>query len=672
MRNLVCFVLALIGLAASAYAQCPGNAPPPPPPPPPPPKDPPKAKAPDSTAVPPGMLPTGLRDPFDPEPESDDPEPPATPGPETPGDGPAPAPIPVPPDPGVPTPPTGGVPAAPTPDAAPGTPGAGPTSRRPRRTSNVSRNGWRFWWEFNRDSLVGTRRLIPGRALTGVTTGVFDPLGERRGPVLDELRAIARNEGLTNALRGAALVALGRAGGDADATFLLGVATNQKMPTSLREQAVLALGLLPEIKDPAVRAQVRRSFLDLTGAKNLSLSKRGDRHVQDIAVLAAGMRGRSDRDIRSDLIGLTLKQRNAHMSALYALAGAMAGDRLLSPERMRGAARGRVGSHQLNDVERSHVVLALARSGEHGAVTTLLKLSRARSVGVHTKRSVALALGELLRSAGEQHAWSDRVRNALVRTLKKGSDPVLRGYAALGLARNARSSDLSVLSALTNDPNADVRPYGALALGVACGAQRETNAVRAAKGVDDLVRALVRSKDPEFRSAACIGVGLAGSTKHLGLLLDVVSTTREPAVVRGAAANGAGLLGRDSMRASQVLLDAVMTGSPHLAGEASLGLGFMSARNSVSVLLLTMQRTKSGLTRARIIRALGHIGHRRAVKPLFEILTSKRWSPRMREQAATALGMIGNLRDTDPLMEFGFDFNHYGTLPVTYDILNQL
>lgn len=88
------------------------------------------------------------------------------------------------------------------------------------------------------------------------------------------------------------------------------------------------------------------------------------------------------------------------------------------------------------------------------------------------------------------------------------------------------------------------------------------------------------------------------------------------------------------------------------------------------VLVEMTRNAKSALARGRAARAPGYLCHRSSVEPLLEILEDQHgWSARM--DAAIVFGLIGNLRDTDPLYELAGDLNYLATTRATFEILFQ-
>jgi len=567
------------------------------------------------------------------------------------------------PDP-VPTPGERGGPETPNSPNAPKTPGAAPT----RRTARVaSTPAWRYWWEFNRATFMETRHLLQRHAtITGNQQAPrsLDTLREHRGDVLAALRTLAGDSRAKRELRAAALVALGRAGGAGDEELLIAVVRDSSSPTKVREAAALALGLLRSVKDNAAV----RALAD----EVLSGRTKWPGEISGLMMLSAGLRARGDRLLASRLASSIVAPTHPADPAALALACGLAGDVRTLPELVEATTKARLGRARLDDVARSHAALALGRIAVPAAAPVLVTVLNSRSAGVQTRRSAALSLGRMLREGQVEATHLDAVHRALEKTLRNKGDSVLRGFAALALAGDKQPQAIDRITAMLDSGRVELRPYAALALGLAARNLGDGRDPRARKIRKRLTRELSKTSTVEMASALSIAAGLAGARDALPDLLARVAKRSLPVEVRGAAAVGAGMLRYNPARTEEVLLDALRDSPGLLAGEIALGLGLTGRREVARVLLERIAKEQSSLDRGRIVLALGYLGSTTTVAPLLAMLQDKTLRPADRAQAAIALGLLGDRRDQDVLFGLGADFNFLATTRTTWELFDQM
>ncbi len=579
--------------------------------------------------------------------------------------------IPIPPfDP----PPPVGPPPEQTPVPAPGpapAPPPGPDERgRPEimpgvRTGGRSSGGedaWRHWWEYNREHLLGLRKLMRSRiVLTG--DGDADPLAARRAEVLATLREIADTEDERMG-RASALIALGRAGGDEDARRFIDTLSRESEPVDVREAAAVGLAILPPFTSADVRDRVRTSLVHvLRNPHALGGRPRG------LVLCAIGLRARSDGRLRMDLLARAEEEDipDGEEAANLAFACGLAGDPISVPLLLRAARKSELGGDDLTDVERSQAVNALGRAAGAGALGDLCAVLRSRRSGVESKRAAALALGRILRDSPPDDAAQDRAGRALRECFEKENDAILRGFAAvaLGGAQPPRSLPL-LMEAIDHGGNAAVKPYCAIALGLGA---RTLGGDEAKRIGIFLKNELEKASHMELGSALSLGVGLAKTVGGEEWLLERVRRERLPAPARGTAAQAIGLLGTVSPEAVAALNEAARTGTPGVLEDAALALGILGHRSIARDLAAELPRVGSAQAQARLMLALSYLAHAETVEPLLKALRDKSSRPTAREFAAVALGILGDPRDDDPLFALDAWFNLHATTRATNELL---
>ncbi len=577
---------------------------------------------------------------------------------------PAPAPLPpIPPPPETPSPAPAG-PAAPAPPGQPderGRPEIMPGVRTGRRSS-AGEDAWRFWWEYNREHLLGLRKLMRSRiVLTG--GGDADPLAPRRAEVLAALREIADTED-ERMVRASALIALGRAGGDEDVLRFIDTLSRESEPMDVREAAVVGLAILPPLASAAARDRVRDALVHvLQNPGTLRGRPRG------LVLCAIGLRARGDGRLRMDLLARAEEKDipEGEEAANLAFACGLAGDPVAVPLLLRAARKADIGGQDLTDPERSHAVHALGLAAGAGALDDLCALLRSRRSGVESKRAAALALGRILRDSPPDDAAQDRAGRALRECFEKENDTVLRGFAAvaLGGARPPRSLPM-LMEAIDHGGNAAVKPYCAIALGLGARTLGDDEAKRI--GIF-LRNELEKASHMELGSALSLGVGLAKAAGGEEWLLERVQRERLPAPARGTAAQALGLLGTVSPEALTALNEAARTGTPGVLEEAALALGLLGHRAIARDLADELPRVGSAYAQARLMLALSYLAHTETVAPLLKVLCDKSSRPTAREFAAVALGILGDPRDDDPLFALDAWFNVHATTRATNELL---
>jgi len=613
--------------------------------------DPPPAPAPDEPEADPPSTP-----------EDDAPEAPETPAPED--DEPA-RPAPAPPS--TEDPPAPDAPAQGPDPRAPITGRPQVEGRRAHATSGAA-VGWRIWWEFNRERIIGTRHTLFYSATYTGSEGprTPNPLRARRDEVMHTLRRLAGDRRGDRQLRWSALLALGRCGGAQEAELFVRILRDDSEPAMVRETAAFALGLLRSIDDEEVAALVRQQInLSLENPKALPAKTR------DLLAIGAGLRARTDKALVARLAQQVVAgPQSSDEGAALAFGCGLSEDAMLLPELLHAARRGQIGDVRLSDVGRGHAALGLGRMGDPAAIPTLLQILRSRSAGVHTRRGAVVALGRLLRVCTVDPDERKKAELALHKLLTGKGDVIERGYAALALgeAGDVAASMDALMRIVDANPRAELKPFAAMALALAARRATEAHATRI-QGF--LLKELRHCHAHDLEAALCVAVGLSGAREALPDLLERVKNGRLPAEVRGAAANGAGMVGRGSAQAEKVLIDALKEGPSDLVGEAALGVGLVGGRTAVGVLLDMIPGAKSSLSQGRLLVALGHLGHPDSVGPLLEIVSNEHNNIFLREHAAEALGLMGDDREVDALFDVCSDFNYYASTRATYEMLRK-
>ena len=558
--------------------------------------------------------------------------------------------------------PTG--PTTPREGARPTTPGANPRggATRSRPSAPNYAGSWEIWWELNREHLLGLRQTLKrNEAVTGERAGP-ELMAAHRARVRVALRKIASGTA-DDRLRAAALCALGRAGEDADARLFLGILRARGQRAVVREAAAMGLGCLPRIDDSAVRNEVRAFFRGLLEGRGPLTGR-----TRMLAIMATSLRGREDSVITMTLAARCNKGfKSANEAAAILYACGLAGDRELVPAVTTAARTGKLGKRRLHDAARSHAVLALGMIGEPSAVKTLDEILRSRSAQVHTRRSAALAFGLLLRSDRLDADQVLKARRALMRAFDKERDPLVQGFCAVSMGNAREPFGMDVLqSAVDRSGNAVVRPYAALALGLAA---RRLDGKKARKVRNFLLREFPKARDVELAGALSIALGLSRAKEAKERLFERLEWKRLKAAVRAPAIQGLGLLGETSPRIERTLIEALEDGTHRVEEDAALALGMLGRRSAARILVDKLVRTRSEPVQAHMVAALSHLGGTAAIEPLLAVLADASNKHTIRASAASALGILVDDRACDPLFQIDASTNPYALTTASRELV---
>ena len=246
-------------------------------------------------------------------------------------------------------------------------------------------------------------------------------------------------------------------------------------------------------------------------------------------------------------------------------------------------------------------------------------------------------------------------------------DPVLRGFAAIALGGAKEPLETrALMDAVDRGGNAVAKPFCAIALGLSARSLgKDGDKIR-----KFLIREFDKANDIELSSALAVALGLARAKKATKQLLARVMKRSKPAPVRGAAAQGLGIMRSSSAEVAEALETILRKErSPQLLQDVALSLGLMGRRAFGIELARMIPKTKSVLLQGRLMLALAHLGHGAAVEPLLELLKNRNARTLTREFAAVALGILGDRRDEDLLFSLDAYFNYFATTPATNEWL---
>ena len=261
----------------------------------------------------------------------------------------------------------------------------------------------------------------------------------------------------------------------------------------------------------------------------------------------------------------------------------------------------------------------------------------------------------LLRSDRLTDEHRKRGDKALLRAFSGDRDRLVQGYAAVAMGAAHVPVGVARLKKALDSADMVVRPYAALALGLAAMRDKEAHALRVF-----LVEKLRRSKGIERTAALSIAVGISGAKDAREHLFRCLSRKRLTVGVRAPAIQGLGLLRQPTIEIEETLMRALDDKSNTVVEDASLALGFLGRRATARLLVAKLVETKSASVQVHMVAALSHLGSTAAIDPLLDVLSDQSLKHTMRESAAAALGILVDDRTHDPLFEIDAFTNPYG------------
>jgi HEAT repeat protein len=324
--------------------------------------------------------------------------------------------------------------------------------------------------------------------------------------------------------------------------------------------------------------------------------------------------------------------------------------------------RGRLAGRPATPAERACAAWALGRLGHPRSLAPVVE-AISRPAPTPVRASFLTAAGALARD--RDPAEREAAVDALRKYLRKPDDPVNAGLACIALGRMGGEDALRVLLPLAERGKATLRPFAAIAVGLAAGRGALEKSWHN-RAVNALARVTRRAKDCESRAAVLLARGLARDPTAVPELIPLVADEGDP-LVRARACEALGLIGDASEAVTGALLKALRDqGAPDV--RASAARGFALLHDKVATQLLRHEAaTATGVVQVAAIDALGHHGDRAALAQLAEMLRDKRSSAEARAAAARALGRIAN--PAPALENLGKDFNYRSSVAELNELL---
>lgn len=600
-----------------------------------------------------GAVPPNQREPSDPTPPPPPPPstPPTTPPPTTPSPGPSPTPTPT--TPGTPAPVT---PATPTPTMG--------TTRKGARGSLGFEN-WVFWYHNNKADIENLKKALYSRVSS--ENPLFQIGGKNlsnRSDATQDIRAKVKSDVIPALLwamdpknsnhqdtESASYIALAKMAEDVEQIDLIkkGLDHDEKKDLITQESAAIALGLLrrdkPDHQFAAVDLDKVRDFLF-----GVVEDDKYQARTRSFAAMAIGLLGDqpsgsgsySGHAATTERIFTLMQQKYGHPDILVGLLvglGMQPDSSVTDGQReiLRTALfKRRLGDEEIQRIHQSYVALTLGRIGNATDIQTLSRaMTSRRNKDKNIQRSCAIGLGQL----GRLVTGDDRVAVAqtLLDNMKKLKDPSTQNFAIISMSDliiadvKANKTDVigntkvaDYLLQMADDGKYIQRPFGALALGLIGAAITEETTVPAygefrSKSLDILRQGLVGKKlDKRGRAAFATSLGIIKDTSSVKELTAIVADSKEDHEFRGYAALALGLIG---IARTDVLLP----------------------------IREALKERRSEELRQQTATALGLLKDKEAVDLLLEELKRAK-SQNVKGQVVLALAKIGDARAVEPMI----------------------
>lgn len=582
-------------------------------------------------------------------PDTGSPGTPSTPTPTTPG-----APAPGAPAPAAPTTPAPSTPGAPT-TPAPGVPrsGGGPKTGGGTPTDLDDLSGWQFWWEFNKDPFIKLKDAIHNTTATTGSDEFFMGATARvaaedtaKPSDTDKLETIlpALKKALDSTdqrdIVGACVIAMAKIGMNHPKFDLLPIFTKTLVTfdQEIRETAALAMGIsqMPDAIQP-----LRHLALDDAEGRKLVEKAEVDARTRSFAVYGMGLVAYAQQDVAVKKVALETcsKLLRAHKTMnRNILVAAVNAIGLLNPDRQQESDPNSVLNKALDELDWFYKE----------------KMGRGRElIQAHVPPAVCKLLGR--GDEGRRKVYKESYRKVLAGG-KKHSPDVYRS-AALALGQLVEPKEVNYCKALANyskkGKDEQARYYAMMSLGQIGGDENKA----------ELLKTLVKGKKALERPWAALSLGVMNfnrfeadeSAKVDNLVGDaLMKQFKEVKTPQARSAFAIALgLARYSDAAPELLSTLIdKKHQDEFAGYICIGLALMDYKKAKSQI---HEICRNAVRRNRLLQqaavALGKLGDRSVTDTLTKMLSEESTNLAKLSALAGALGFIGDRRTIKPLVK---------------------
>jgi len=644
-----------------------------------------------------GEVPPGQRDPKDPQPPPESPGNPTPPNPDgnptpDPGGPPSPTPNPGPPDNPRPTPPAPSGPTGGPPAGGVATPGGRVAQPRPMSFEN-----WLFWWSYNKDEILNLKAAVMamGRKVsTSASPHFFGDSGDKnrsetkrptealiKSEIVPALEQTVADKGIHPDIRGGALIALARASAGETThikTFFEVGAADAGEDKVVQESAILALGIQGQ-RNP----EIRDFLIKLIDSSEVAFRARC------FALLSLGLLQDNSPEVFECIERrLDGSESTPDVPICALLTIGLIGDSAQVPNLVKWLSDSRIGRKKIGDLEKAYIISALGKIGHPDAMKPVADTLRKK--GLYTRRSAYIAFGQILPQA-EPKVQLEYVKK-LAAYLKNEGDSTAKNFGIIALGRLGGQADASeqirsscekiLTDQFKNGSKATVRPFAALGLGLMAfeGGKEATKPQDLKERLDSLIRKELRQLrgDKVALGAQAIALGMIGQNnpETVKLLIKILKDRGLERKLRGAAAVALGLIGNNEAR------DAIMGALKErqdrdLRVDTAVAAGLLGDSSAVAELVKVLNdRKASQFVLGSVALALGQIGDADAIGPMKRILepnkTNGTYPDLTRALVAVALGQLSDRREIRVLYRLSKDINYRASVSAMDEALTIL
>jgi HEAT repeat protein len=508
---------------------------------------------------------------------------------------------------------------------------------------------WEQWWETNKFDFIELRRVQDAPVTPagfGTETAaakelrlaaVREHLRETVLPVLRELLGSS-----DDAVRAASAVALAKLRDEESLDRLSALLVDGSV--DVRRSAMLALGVMDSGRGTWMLLHVAGDSGN--GRKLLNASAIGD-DERGIALMSSALRG---QEAGGQLLLQILGDREGTPVELLALASEAAG--------LNGstdAIRPLIDiafDKSLPEHVRSNATSALGRIGDPSVTPALMELL---GLGLEPGRAAALALGQVA------HPGASKVIEKLTQIMERGDDAPTRHFAAVSLGRIGGDAARTALLQALAKGREDMRPWVAMGLGLC------ERRARSSDGVPALLARLAREGNPSTQAALLVALGLSRADEALPELEKGLASARSE--VAAAAAMGLGLT--DQLGARAPLRELLSSSKdPAVLRSAALGLGILGDSTSIPALLNLIRSTSNPFVASFAAIGVAFIGDADAAAPLLDLIQRHGPTGVTTTWAVTAVGQLFDEDRRPALARLAADDNYHVRPAAVEELLN--
>ncbi|MHC4943371.1 MAG: HEAT repeat domain-containing protein [Planctomycetota bacterium] len=515
---------------------------------------------------------------------------------------------------------------------------------------------WQFWWESNKDRYLNLKDRLSQTGNVSGSSGFLTGRG-RKEAAASSKRPTPEiiNQEIVPALKRAmkedhpdildsTVLALARITRPEYASLVLDdimKLVGSKHQTAM-EAASLSLGVLGAA-DPA--ADIYELMIDSARGQQLVGKHEVPAMVRGFAALSYGLinpPGGADR-LMTIIKRAPDKDKDLKGCAITAL-GLMKENE--AREKIVNYLIKLMDDSKMDPLIQASVPTALGKIGDSVALSRLVKGFKDDKVDDRVRMSCTLALG-ILASIEDKE-----VIDLLKAYIGKGKDAQTRHFCYIAMAQIAARDEEPEKNMETHQEISkfflrDIvkgkqthKPWA----GLAAALHAQKIEIFQADVIDKVTEVFKKDKNPSYRSAMAVALGLLSAKRSADILFDELERSKDKAF-KGYLCVSLGLMNHKAAAERIRKIAATEVTNFRLRLQAATALGLMGDVDAVDVLIKALKEGQTVTVTSSAAQALGLIGDISAIAPLRKILEDRKANDLARAFAAVALGIIGEKTD---------------------------